>query len=98
MTLQERLVEGMKDAMRSGQLGKGGGADLAAKEEPEVAILQTFLPPPLSDDELAALVREAAADVGASGPKDMGKVMKAGLPRVAGRAEGGAVNAAGERD
>jgi len=146
MTLQERLVEEMKDAMRSGQaeklsvirmvraslknreiergkgkpltdadvmevilsgikqrrdaieqFGKGGRADLVAKEEHEVAILQTFLPPPLSDDELAALVREAAADVGASGPKDMGKLMKAVLPRVAGRAEGGAVNAAVKR-
>ena len=146
MTLQERLVEEMKDAMRSGQaeklsvirmvraslknreiergkgkpltdadvmevilsgikqrrdaieqFGKGGRADLVAKEEHEVAILQTFLPPPLSDDELAALVREAAAEVGASGPKDMGKVMKAVLPRVAGRAEGGAVNAAVKR-
>jgi len=146
MTLQERLVEEMKDAMRTGQaeklsvirmvraslknreiergkgkpltdadvmevilsgikqrrdaieqFGKGGRADLVAKEEHEVAILQTFLPPPLSDDELAALVREAAADVGASGPKDMGKLMKAVLPRVAGRAEGGAVNAAVKR-
>ena len=146
MTLQERLVEEMKDAMRSGQaeklsvirmvraslknreiergkgkpltdadvmevilsgikqrreaieqFGKGGRADLVAKEEHEVVILQTFLPPPLSDDELAALVREAAADVVAAGPKDMGKLMKAVLPRVAGRAEGGAVNAAVKR-
>jgi uncharacterized protein YqeY len=146
MTLQERLVEEMKDAMRTGQaeklsvirmvraslknreiergkgkpltdadvmevilsgikqrrdaieqFGKGGRADLVAKEEHEVAILQTFLPPPLSDDELAALVREAAAEVVAAGPKDMGKVMKAVLPRVAGRAEGGAVNAAVKR-
>ena len=146
MTLQERLVEEMKDAMRTGQteklsvirmvraslknreiergkgkpltdadvmevilsgikqrrdaieqFGKGGRADLVAKEEHEVVILQSFLPPPLSDDELAALVREAAAEVGASGPKDMGRVMKAVLPRVAGRAEGGAVNAAVKR-
>ena len=146
MTLQERLVEEMKDAMRTGQaeklsvirmvraslknreiergkgkpltdadvievilsgikqrrdaieqFGKGGRADLVAKEEHEVVILQTFLPPPLSDDELAALVREAAAEVVAAGPKDMGKVMKAVLPRVAGRAEGGAVNAAVKR-
>ncbi len=146
MTLQERLVEEMKDAMRTGQaeklsvirmvraslknreiergkgkpltdadvmevilsgikqrrdaieqFRKGGRADLVAKEEHEVVILQSFLPPPLSDDELAALVREAAVEVGASGPKDMGKVMKAVLPRVAGRAEGGAVNAAVKR-
>lgn len=146
MTLQERLVEEMKDAMRTGQaeklsvirmvraslknreiergkgkpltdadvmevilsgikqrrdaieqFRKGGRADLVAKEEHEVVILQSFLPPPLSDDELAGLVREAAVEVGASGPKDMGKVMKAVLPRVAGRAEGGAVNAAVKR-
>jgi len=94
----EVVLSGIKqrrDAIE--QFGKGGRADLVAKEEHEVAILQTFLPPPLSDDELAALVREAAADVGASGPKDMGKLMKAVLPRVAGRAEGGAVNAAVKR-
>lgn len=76
---------------------EGGRADRAERERGELAVLQTYLPQQLSDDEVAAIVAEevaAAAAAGASGMAAMGRVMKAVQPRVAGRAEGGRVAAA----
>ena len=67
---------------------RGGRADLAAKEQAEVTIIGEFLPQPLSDAELRQLVAEAVAQTGASGPRDMGKVMAVLAPRTRGRAEG----------
>lgn len=66
----------------------GGRPDLAEPEEAAVAILAEFLPAPLSDDELSALVDEAVAAVGASSARDMGKVMGWLSPRTRGRADG----------
>jgi hypothetical protein len=74
------------------QYRAGNRADLADKEEAEIALLQVYLPKQLSPDELRAKVDEAVAKVGAQGPKDMGAVMKALLPEVQGRAEGKAVS------
>ncbi len=74
------------------QYRAGNRADLADKEEAEIALLQVYLPKQLSADELRAKVDEAVAKVGAQGPKDMGAVMKALLPEVQGRAEGKAVS------
>jgi uncharacterized protein YqeY len=79
------------------QFRQAGRTELVAKEDEEIAILQTFLPAQLSAADLDALVRDAATEVGASSVKDMGKVMKAVMGRVAGRAEGGAVSAAVKR-
>lgn len=67
-------------------------ADLAASEEAEILTLQAFLPEALSQDELERLVLEAIAEAGAHSAKDMGRVMKALMPKVAGRAEGKQVN------
>jgi uncharacterized protein YqeY len=67
---------------------KGGREDLAAKEEAEIAILATFLPEQLSETEIEALVREAVAATGATGPRDMGKVMGFVAPKTKGRADG----------
>ena len=72
----------------------GGAEDRAARELAEEEVLTTYLPAQLSDDELSALVAEAVAASGASGPSGMGAVMKAVGPKVAGRAEGGRVAAA----
>ena len=69
-----------------------GREDLAAKEEAEIAILAEFLPEPLSEAELAALVAEAIAATGAAGPRDLGKVMGWLSPRTRGRADGKAVS------
>ena len=76
------------------QFRAGGRPELAEKEEKEIARLQSYLPAQLSSDELRAEVRAAIAQVGAKGPKDMGAVMKALMPKVQGRAEGKAVSEA----
>ena len=67
---------------------EGGRPELADAEEAEAQIINAYLPAELSDDELRAIVADAGADTGAQSPKDMGRVMKAAMPRVAGRADG----------
>jgi uncharacterized protein YqeY len=67
--------------------------ELAAKEDAELAIIETYLPAQLGDEEIEALVAEAVAETGATGMPQMGLVMKAVQPRVAGRADGGRVAA-----
>ncbi|HLU99561.1 MAG TPA: GatB/YqeY domain-containing protein [Thermobifida alba] len=67
---------------------QGGRADKAADERAEGEVLAAYLPAPLSDEELATLVREAIAEAGVSDVKGMGRVMKILTPRTAGRADG----------
>ena len=83
-------VKRRRDAVE--QYKAGNRPELAAKEEAEIAILQGYLPKQLSQEELRAKVEAAVAAVGAQGMKDMGKVMKALLPEVQGRAEGSVVS------
>jgi uncharacterized protein YqeY len=71
---------------------KGGRNDLAQKEEAELKILQEFLPQPFTEQEVEALIRESIAEVGANGIRDLGKVMKQVMPKVAGRSDGKRVN------
>ena len=73
---------------------KANRADIVAATEAEIKILETFLPPAMSADELKALVTATIAEVGAVSPADMGKVMKVLIPRLAGRAPGDQVSAA----
>ena len=70
---------------------QGERADLAEKEEKELAILKTYLPEPISDEELLKIVDSQISEVGARDMKDLGKVMSAVLSKVKGRAEGSAV-------
>jgi uncharacterized protein len=70
-----------------------GRADRAERERAEGEVLAAYLPAQLSDDELAAMVRDAITETGAEGPRAMGQVMKVLGPRTAGRAEGGRVAA-----
>ena len=70
----------------------GHREDLASKEEAEIAILQLYQPAQLSPEELEKIVDGVIARVGAQGPKDMGKVMKALLSEVQGKAEGKVVS------
>jgi len=72
---------------------KGNRPDLVAGLEQEIDILMGYLPQQLSDEEVRALVAEAVAQTGAAGPKEMGKVMAALMPKVKGRADGKTVNA-----
>ena len=74
--------------------GDAGRADRAERELAEERVLTAYLPAQLSDDELAALVRDAVATTGAQSPRDIGAVMKAVVPVVAGRADGGRVSEA----
>jgi uncharacterized protein YqeY len=66
----------------------GGREDLAAKEEAEIAILAEYLPQPLTDDELRALVDQGVVETGAASARDLGKVMSWLSPRIRGRADG----------
>lgn len=70
-----------------------GREEQAAAEEAEAAVYEAYLPAQLSDEQLAAIVDEAIAEVGAAGPQDMGQVMKTAMPRVAGQADGSRVSA-----
>lgn len=71
---------------------KAGREELAEQAKQEIAILRKYLPEQLSDEELKALVEEAVAETGAAGPKDMGKVMAALMPKTRGRADGKRIN------
>ncbi|MBM4281263.1 MAG: GatB/YqeY domain-containing protein [Deltaproteobacteria bacterium] len=77
-----------------GEYERGGRADLVAQEAFELAVIESFLPQKLGDDEIAAIVKAVIAETGAASMRDMGKVMKAVMVRVAGRADGGAVQTA----
>ena len=70
----------------------GGREDLAAREEAEIAIIAGYLPEPLTEAEIAALVEEAVAATGASSPRDLGVVMGWLTPRTRGRADGKVVS------
>jgi uncharacterized protein len=70
-----------------------GRAELADQERAEGEIIARYLPQQLTADEIAEIVRQAIADTGADGPRAMGQVMKAVQPKIAGRAEGGAIAA-----
>jgi len=67
---------------------RAGRQDLVRQLEEELAILADYLPAPLSEEELTELARQVIAEVGASGPQDMGKVMGRLMPQIRGRAEG----------
>lgn len=71
---------------------KGGRQDLAEKEKKEIAILQSYLPQPVSEEELRAKVKEAIAQAGVNDVKQMGKVMKILVPQLVGRAEGDSIS------
>jgi len=74
------------------QYKKAGREDLVEKEQRELEILEAYLPKPLTQEELEAIVEEAIKEVQATSLKDMGKVMKVVMPKVRGRADGRVVN------
>jgi uncharacterized protein YqeY len=81
-----KQVKQRQDSIESFE--KGGRAELAAKEKSELAILQQYLPAAMSAEDLARIVQETIAEVGATSRAQMGAVMKALGPKVAGRADG----------
>jgi len=70
------------------QFERGGRPELAAKEKQEITVLESFLPKPLTTEELEQRVRAAIQETGATGKKQMGQVIKAVQAKAAGRAEG----------
>jgi len=70
----------------------GHRPDLVEKEKAEMAILQEYMPAQMGHDEIAAIVKNVIAEVGAKGPSDKGKVMQKLMPQVKGKADGGEVN------
>ncbi|SFQ04642.1 hypothetical protein SAMN04489713_12159 [Actinomadura madurae] len=85
--------EAKKRREAAAAFGDAGREEQAQAERDEGSVLEEYLPAQLSDEELTALVADAIAETGASGPRAMGQVMKSVNPKVAGRAEGGRVAA-----
>jgi uncharacterized protein YqeY len=87
----EKMIKQRKESVVAFE--KGGRADLVAKENAEIAVLQPYLPAQLSDAELDALIAEAISSTGAASIKDLGKVMGVVKSKAAGKADMGAVGA-----
>jgi uncharacterized protein YqeY len=87
----EKMIKQRKESVVA--FDKGGRADLVAKENAEIAVLQPYLPAQLSESELDALIADAISSTGAASIKDMGKVMGIVKSRAAGKADMGAVGA-----
>src|SRR6476660_4169745 len=84
------LVKQRRDSIE--QFAKAGRTDLVDKETAEIAVLEHYLPPAITSEEIDAAVAAAIAETGAASAKDMGKVMKAVMPKLAGKnADGKAI-------
>lgn len=88
--LLQKEIKNRREAVEEAK--RANRADLVADNEAEIKVLEGFLPKAMSREELVTLAQAAIAETGASTPADMGKVMKALLPRVAGRAAGDQVS------
>ncbi len=91
MSLLQKEIKNRREALEEAK--KASRADLASANEAEIAVLEAFLPKAMPAEELRALVSAAIAETGAASASDMGKVMKAVMPKVAGRAPGDAISA-----
>jgi uncharacterized protein YqeY len=87
----DKLVKQARESIE--QYEKGGRPELAAKEQADVAVWQSYLPEPLSEAEIDRLIEQAIAETGAGSVKDMGKVMGVLRPRLQGRADMGQASA-----
>ncbi len=74
------------------KFSQGSRQDLVEKEEAEMGILSSYLPPQLSGEEITEVLSQIIDELSASGPKDLGRVMKSAMPKFAGRADGREVN------
>jgi uncharacterized protein YqeY len=92
MTVLTREAKKRREAAEA--FDQGGATERAQREREEGEIIATYLPTPLSDEELSSLIAEAISSTGATGPQGMGQVMKFLQPKVAGRADGAKVSTA----
>ncbi len=81
----EKMLKQRRDSVS--QFEAAGREDLASQERYEIGVVQAYLPEPLTDAEVDAILAAVIAETGAEGPRDMGKVMAALKPKVAGRAD-----------
>lgn len=86
LQLLSAMVKQRRDSIE--QFAKGGRTDLVEKEETELKVIQEFMPTPMSETELDAMIAEAIRETGAASVRDMGKVMATLMPKVAGKADG----------
>ncbi len=91
LAILDKMVKQRRDSVE--QYDKAGRTELADQERYEISVIQEFLPQPLTEDEIEALVDEAIATTGAASMKEMGKVMGRLKPQLQGRADMGAVSA-----
>ncbi|MCC7259138.1 MAG: GatB/YqeY domain-containing protein [Gammaproteobacteria bacterium] len=91
LQIVEKLIKQRREA--AGQFATAGRTDLETRELDEVSVLEAYLPAPLDETEIAALLEATIAATGAAGPKDMGKVMNALRPQIQGRADMSRVSA-----
>ena len=92
LKIMQKLVKQGKDS--AGVYASQGRQDLADAELAQVAVIERYLPKQMSAEELENVLKEIIAEVGAAGPKDMGKVMGVASKRLAGKAEGRAISEA----
>ena len=85
LTVIKKQVKQRQDSIE--QFKNGGRQDLADKETKELEILKSYLPQQLSEDKIREIIEEAVKETGASWPQDMGKLMKALLPKLSGQAD-----------
>lgn len=90
MGLLQKEIKNRREAIEEAR--KADRGDLIGENEAEIKVLEGFLPKAMTPEELRGLVQAAIAETGAAAPTDMGKVMKALMPKVAGRAAGDQVS------
>jgi uncharacterized protein YqeY len=90
IVIMTKMCKQRRDSLS--QFEKAGRTDLAEIEVAELAIIEEFMPTAMTDDEIAVTIAETIAQVGASSPKEMGKVMNLLRPKMQGRADMGAVS------
>ena len=92
LTVLDKMLKQRRDSIE--QFQAAGRQELADKENAEIRVIQTFLPEPLTDDEIATLIDQAIEQTGASSMQDMGKLMGLLKPQIQGRADAGEVSRA----
>jgi len=90
LAMLRSFVKRAKDSIE--QFTNAGRTDLAEKEKAELAVIQEYLPKQISEDDIRQIVKDVVEETGASGPKDMGMVMKAVMGKTKGQADGKLVN------
>ena len=90
LDILQREVKQRKDSLQ--EFTKAGREDLASDVQAEIAVISEYLPQPMTEEEMKAVVQQTIQEVGASSKADMGKVMGAVMPKVKGRADGRLVN------